>query len=120
MEDLAVKVGRSEIERLYDTIDNARRKQGLPVPEYRSIREFEPTKRSYRISCNGISLFMVSEPVPSDDELYDYMRYATVVGDGRTVYAVYYKRNRAVRASYAGKLGLHRRCVVREVESNVY
>lgn len=116
MEDLAVKVVdvRNDVQRLYDAIDSERRKQGLPVPYYRSITVFEPSKKQYRICCNGISLFVVSDRMRSDDELYDYVRYARVIGDFKTVYAVYYSKNKACKASYAGKVGLYNKCVVRE------
>lgn len=111
MEDLAVKT--TNIKRMYEVMDNARRKQGLRTPYYRNIKVFEPTKRNYRIMCNGISLYMVGDRMQSDDETYQYMRYATVIGDGRTVYAVYYNgKDKAVKASYAGELGLEHRCVV--------
>lgn len=104
-----------EIIKMYEVMDKARREQGLRTPYYRNVRVFEPTKRSYRICCNGISLYMVSDRMQSDDETYQYMRYATVIGDGRTVYAVYYNsKDKAVKASYAGELGLEHKCVVNE------
>ena len=96
---------------MYEVMDKARREQGLPVPEYRKIKLFEPARRKVRINVSGDELLVISDKLPSDYEDMDYMRYATVIGHGRNVHAVYYKHGKAVVNTYVGQLGMDWKCV---------
>jgi hypothetical protein len=96
---------------MYEVVDKARREAGLPVPEYRKIKLFEPARRKMRINVTGDELLVISDKMPSDHDEFDYMRYATVIGHGKNVHAVYYRHGKAVVNVYVGQLGPSWKCV---------